>query len=90
MYDITLKFSQLIRFNFDNEVGNDYINDIEVKKNDFYKNLFSFTFESASLTIECFKIELLSIIESKPFQRGMIWLNDPDQTGDSGSMLWRG
>jgi len=90
VYDITLKFTQLIRFNFENEIGNDYIHGIEVKKNDYYKNLFSFTFDCANLTIECFKIELLSIEENEPFQRGMIWLNDPDQTGDSGSMLWRG
>ena len=41
------------------------------------------------LTIECFTIELLSITESEPYQRGMIWLNDPDQTGENDTMMWR-
>lgn len=89
VYDITIKFSKLIRFDYDTEIGNDYIYGIEVKKNDYYKHLFSFTFDSVCLTIECFDIELLSITESTPFQRGMISLRDPDQTGDSGNMMWR-
>ena len=36
-----------------------------------------------------FSIELLSIAESEPFQRGMIWLEDPDQTADSGKRMFR-
>lgn len=72
VYDITLKFSNLIRFNFQPEIGNDFIYGIEVKKNDYYKNLYEFVFDGVILTIECFNIELLSITESEPFQRGMI------------------
>ena len=45
VYDITLKFSNLIRFNFQPEIGNDYIYSIEVKKNDYYKNLYEFVFD---------------------------------------------
>lgn len=89
VYDITLKFSNLIRFNFQPEIGNDYIYSIEVKKNDYYKNLYEFVFDGVILTIECFNIELLSIAESEPFQRGMIWLEDPDQTADSGKRMFR-
>ena len=69
--------------------GNDYIGGMSVKKDKTYKNLFSFTFESVCLTIECFEIEVISVTESEPFQRGMIWLDDSDQTGDSGKMMWR-
>ena len=89
VYDITLRFSNLIRFNFQPEIGNDYIYGIEVKKNDYYKNLYEFVFDGVILTIECFNIELLSITESEPFQRGMIWLEDPDQTADSGKRMFR-
>ena len=89
VYDITLKFSNLIRFNFQPEIGNDYIYGIEVKKNDYYKNLYEFVFDGVILTIECFNIELLSIAESEPFQRGMIWLEDSDQTADNGKRMFR-
>ena len=89
VYDITIKFTNLIRFNYKPEIGNDYIYGIEVKKNDYYKNLYEFVFDGVILTIECFNIELLSITESEPFQRGMIWLEDPDQTADSGKRMFR-
>ena len=89
VYDITLKFSNLIRFNFQPEIGNDFIYGIEVKKNDYYKNLYEFVFDGVILTIECFNIELLSITESEPFQRGMIWLEEPNQTPDSGKRMFR-
>ena len=89
VYDITLRFSNLIRFNFQPEIGNDYIYGIEVKKNDYYKNLYEFVFDGVILTIECFNIELLSITESEPFQRGMIWLEDSDQTADNGKRMFR-
>ena len=89
VYDITLKFSNLIRFNFQPEIGNDYIYSIEVKKNDYYKKLYEFVFDGVILTIECFNIELLSSAESEPCQRGMIWLEDPDQTADSGKRMFR-
>ena len=89
VYDITLKFSNLIRFNFQPEIGNDFIYGIEVKKNDYYKNLYEFVFDGVILTIECFNIELLSITESEPFQRGMIWLEDSDQTADNGKRMFR-
>ncbi|MBR4275752.1 MAG: hypothetical protein IKQ32_02160 [Prevotella sp.] len=89
VYDIALRFSHLIRFDYDTEIGNDYIYGIEVVKDKFYNNLFKFTFDSVCLTIECFEIELMSITESEPFQRGMIWLNEPNQTSDSGKMMWR-
>ena len=89
VYDITIRFSNLIRFNYQPEIGNDYIYGIEVKKDDYYKNLYKFVFEGVILTIECFSIELLSITESEPFQRGMIWLEDPDQTADSEKRMFR-
>lgn len=89
VYDITLKFSKLIRFKYETEIGNDYIYGIEVRKDDYYKNLFVFTFDCVCLRIECFEIVLVSITESEPFQRGMISLCDPDQTADSGKMMWR-
>lgn len=89
VYDITLKFSKLIRFYYDTEIGNDYIYGFFVKKDDYYKNLFKVTFDSVCLTIDCFEIELVSITESEPFQRGMIWLEEPDQTADSGKTMWR-
>ncbi len=89
VYDITLRFSNLIRFDYHTELGNDYIYGIYVKKDNTYKNLFSFTFGSVCLTIECFEIEVISVTESEPFQRGMIWLDDPDQTADKGKMMWR-
>lgn len=89
VYDITLKFSKLIRFDYDTELGNDYIDGIYVKKDKYYKNLFSFTFGNVCLTIECFEIEVVSIKESEAFQRGMIWLDEPDQTADNGKMMWR-
>jgi hypothetical protein len=89
VYDITLRFSNLIRFNFQPEIGNDYIYGIEVKRNEYYKNLYEFVFDGVILTIECFNIELLSITESEPFQRGMIWLEEPNQTVDSGKRMFR-
>ena len=89
VYDVTIKFSKLIRFDYDTELGNDYISGIDVKKDKYYKNLFSFTFDSVCLTIECFEIEIVSVTESEPFQRGMIWLDHPDQTADNGKMMWR-
>lgn len=89
VYDIVFKFSKLIRFEYQTEIGNDYIYGIEVKRDEFYKNLIHFTFEDVDLTIECFKVELLSIDESKPFQRGMIMLDDAYQTGESSEVLWR-
>ena len=90
VYDIAIKFSKLISFDYDTEIGYDYIYGIFVKKDEYYKNLFKVTFDSFCLTIVCFEIELLSITESEPFQRGMICLEKPDQTGDSGKMMWRG
>lgn len=89
VYDITMKFSKLIRFNYDTEVGNDYVYGMYVKKDDYYKNLFHVTFDGVCLTIDCFEIEVISVTESEPFQRGMIWLDDPNQTGDSGKTMWR-
>lgn len=89
VYDITMKFSKLIRFDYDTEIGDDYIYGIEVKRDEYYKNLFVCVFDGVVLSIECFEIELLSITESESFQRSMICLNDPDQTGDSTTM-WRG
>ena len=58
-------------------------------KKPYYKNLYEFVFDGIVLSIECFNIELLSITESEPFQRGMIWLDDPNQTADSGKMMYR-
>lgn len=89
VYDITLKFSKLISFDYDTEIGNDYIYGMFVKKDDYYKNLFSVTFDSVGLNIRCFKIEVISIVESEPFQRGMICLENPNQIGENDKMMWR-
>lgn len=89
VYDIVFKFSQLIRFEYHTEIGNVYMYGIDVKRDKFYKHLIHFTFEDVDLTIECFKVELLSIDESEPFQRGMIMLDDANQTGESSEVLWR-
>lgn len=66
IYDIAIKFSKLINFDYDTEIGNDYIYGFYVKKDKYYKNLFKVVFESVCLTIECFEIELLSISERMP------------------------
>ena len=89
VYDIVFRFSQLIRFDYRTSIGNDYIYTIEVDRDKFYKNLIRFTFEDVDLTIECFKVELISITESEPFRRGMILLEDADQTGENADVLWR-
>ena len=89
VYDITIQFSKLIRLDYKTEIGNDYIYGIEVEKGDYFKNLFVFTFDGVCLIIECFVIELISVTESERFQRGMICLNNPDQTADSGKTIWR-
>lgn len=60
VYDITIQFSKLIRFDYKTEIGNDYIYGIEVEKGNYFKNLFVFTFDDVCLTIECFDIELIS------------------------------
>ena len=73
----------------DNYIGGDFISGFYVKKDNYYKNLYEFVFDGIVLSIECFNIELLSITESEPFQRGMIWLDDPNQTADSGKMMYR-
>lgn len=89
VYDIVFRFSQLIRFDYQTSIGNDYIYTIEVDRDKFYKNLIRFTFEDVDLTIECFKAELLEIKESEPFERGMICLEDANQTGENAKMIWR-
>ncbi len=89
VYDIVFRFSQLIRFDYQTSIGNDNIYTIEVKRDVFYKNLIHFTFEDVDLTVECFKVELLEIKESEPFERGMICLKDANQTGENARMLWR-
>ena len=89
VYDITIQFSKLIRFDYKAEIGNDYVYGIEVEKNDYFKNLFVFTFDNVCLTIECFDIELISVTESERFQREMICLDNPDQTADSGKTIWK-
>ena len=89
VYDITIQFSKLIRLDYKTEIGNDYVYGIEVEKIDYFKNLFVFTFDDVCLTIECFDIELISVTESERFQRGVICLDNPDQTADSGKTIWR-
>ena len=44
VYDITLKFSNLIRFNFQPEIGGDFISGFYVKKDNYYKNLYEFLY----------------------------------------------
>ena len=56
---------------------------------EFYKNLIHFTFEDVDLTVECFKVELLEIKESEPFERGMICLKVANRTGENAKKLWR-
>ena len=36
VYDITIHFSKLIRFDYKTEIGNDYVYGIEVEKNDYF------------------------------------------------------
>ena len=89
VYDITLRFSNLISLDYDTEIGNDYIYGLYVNKDNYFKNLYHVTFESVALEIVCFTMELVSIEESEPFQRSLISLSDPEQTADNGSKMWR-
>lgn len=89
VYDVTFKFSNLIRIKTVLEIGNDYTWGIDVKKDKFFKNLFQFTIESAYSIIECFNIELMSITEAEPFERRMICLDDPNVTPNNSKHLWR-
>lgn len=89
VYDITFKFSNLIRIKTELEIGNDYAWGVEVEKDEHFKNLFRFTIESAYAVIECFDIELVSITEAEPFERGMICLDDPDASPENSQQLWR-
>lgn len=89
MYDVTFRFSNLIRLKTVLEIGNDYAWGIDVKKDKYFKNLFQFTIESAYSIIECFNIELVSITEAEPFERGMICLDDPNVAPNSSKHLWR-
>ena len=89
VYDISFRFSNLISVSYEAEIGADYIYGLEVKMDEYYKNLFVFSFDGLCLDIRCFQIEVVSIVESEPFQRGMIQLEDADQTAESYGMLWR-
>lgn len=64
VYDITFKFTNLIRIKTELEIGNDYAWGVEVGKDKYFKKLFRFTIESAYAVIECFNIELVSITEA--------------------------
>lgn len=72
VYDITLKFSNLISLEYDSELGSDYIYELYVEKNDNNMNLYEVTFDWVCIVIKCFDIELISIEESEPFQRTAI------------------
>ena len=89
VYDVTFKFTNLIRFDTKIEIGNDYAWGIDVRKDKYFKNLFHFTIDSAYSEIECFNIELVSITEAEPFQRGMICLDNPDVIPNNSKHLWR-
>ena len=89
VYDVTFKFTNLIRFETKMEIGNDYAWGIHVEKDEHFKNLFRFTIESAYSIIECFNIELVSINEAEPFQRRMICLDNENITPDSSNTMWR-
>ena len=80
-YDITIKFSELIRFNYEAEIGNDYGDGINIVPDKCFKNLVCFTLESAHLEIQAFKVEVVSVEESPGFQRNMICLDDPNMKG---------
>ena len=89
VYDITFKFTNLIRIKTELEIGNDYAWGVEVEKDKYFKKLFRFTIESAYAVIECFNIELVSITEAEPFERGMICLDDPGANPENSKQLWR-
>lgn len=89
VYDVTFKFSHLISIDSNASMGNDYIWQINVEKDKHFKNLFKFTFEEAHVEIQCFDIEIESITEAEPFQRGMICLDKEDVTPDSSNTMWR-
>ena len=89
VYDVTFKFTNLVRINTELEIGNDYAWGVEVEKDKYFRNLFRFTIESAYAVIECFDIELVSITEAEPFERGMICLDDPDTKPENSKRIWR-
>ena len=89
VYDVTFKFSHLSSIDSNVSIGNDYIWQINVEKDKHFKNLFKFTFEEAHVESQCFDIEIESITEAEPFQRGMICLDKKDVTPDKANMLWR-
>lgn len=89
VYDVTFKFSHLISIDSNCEMGNDYVWGIDVKKDNTFKNLFHFKIEDTQIEIACFTIELVSITESEPFQRGIYLLEDKDVTPETAKRLWR-
>ena len=89
VYDITFKFSHLVSIEMDCEIGNDYAWGVDVEKDPHFKHLFRFRIESTQIVIKCFTIELVSISESEPFQRGMILLEDKDVTPENARVMWR-
>ena len=89
VYDITFKFTNLIRIKTELEIGNDYAWGVDVEKDPHFKHLFRFRIESTQIVIKCFTIELVSISESEPFQRGMILLEDKDVTPENARVMWR-
>ena len=89
VYDVTFRFTNLIRLETQLEIGNDYAWGIEVERDKHFKNLFRFTIDSAYAVIECFNIELVSIIEAEPFERSMICLDAPDASPDNSKRMWR-
>lgn len=89
VYDVIFKFSHLVSIELDMELGNDYVWGIDVKKHEKFKNLFIFKIEEVHVVIQCFTIELASIEESEPFQRGIYCLDKFDVTPENANRLWR-
>ena len=89
VYDITFKFSDLVNIVMDCEIGDDYVWGVDVEKDAHFKNLFKFRIESTQIVIKCFTIELVSIIESDSFQRGMILFEDENVSSENAKIMWR-
>ncbi len=77
-YDITIKMTELITIQLDTEIGNDYIYEIDISKDELYKFMFNFLLDGVTLEVSCLNIEVVSVVEAEYFQRGMIMLNRYD------------
>lgn len=73
-YDVTLKLSKLIDIYLSTEIGNDWIFELDIDKDERYKFLFDFWLDSVTLHVRCIEIEVVSVIEAEYFGRGALFL----------------